>query len=126
MLGLVDGLVHRVAIYLVSTDVDETPQPTGAAVVPHSIEQPLRGHDVVEREARGILERVLHVRAGREVHHAVDVMLGEQSRHGGLVRQVALYEVEVGEGFQAADVGKRGDFIELVETDDCVFRVSDC
>jgi hypothetical protein len=83
---LVDELVHRVAVYFVGADVDEAPYSTGAAMVPYDVEQPLCGHDVVEREARGILERVLHMRAGREVQHAVDVVLDEQSRHGYLVR----------------------------------------
>ena len=98
MLRLVHGLVHDVAIDLIGADVNKAPQAPRAAVVAHRVEQPLRRDDVIEREARGICERVLYVRAGGEVHHAVDIVLDKHARHSGLVRQVTLHEAEVGEG----------------------------
>jgi hypothetical protein len=52
--------------------------------MPHGVEQSLRSHDVIEREARGIFERVLEVRACHRVYHAVNVVIIEQPRHRDL------------------------------------------
>ena len=123
LLGLVDKLVICAAVHLIGTNVDKAPEPT---VMPHSVEQPLRGHNIIVRETWGILERLLHVWASCEIHHTVDVVRGEHIREGILVHQVALYEMEVREGFQALNIGERRDYVELIETDNCIFGVSHC
>ena len=92
----------------------------------YSIQQPLRAHNVIKGEVAGVRKGVLDVRAGCKVHHTIDIVLGEQSRHLGLIIQVAFVEREVRKHFQAPNIGKRGDFVELVEADDFVFGIADC
>lgn len=66
------------------------------------------------------------MRTCREVHHAVDVVLGQYSRHSRPVQQVTLHKVKIGQGLETVDVGRRGNLVKLVKTDNAVFGILDC
>lgn len=120
--GLVDEVVGGFTVDLICADMDEA---SDAAVLADAVQESLGADHVVDSEAGRVKEGVLHVGVGGKVHHTVDVVFGQGLGHDFTVGQVALDEVEVGEGLQAVDVGHRGDIVQTVEADDVVLRVLD-
>lgn len=84
-------------------------------------------HEVALEVGARVLDGVAHARLGREVHHDVESVLGEQALDEGGVAQVAAHEGEATLGVGLGQHAKARVFdagivvtVEVVETDDCV------
>lgn len=108
--------VFSLSVHLVGGHVDEA---TDGVAVFGRLEQDVGAVDVGLGEGEGVTERVVNVGLGGEMHHGIDLLLGEDVVDEVGTLDVALDELEIGQILEVLEIVEAGAVIELVIHDDC-------
>ena len=92
-------------------------------IVAGGLQQAEGAHHIGAGEAHRIFDGAIDVTFGGKVNDAVDVLLFEQTAHGGVVADVEAGELIVRRVFHVGEVGQVAGVGEDVETDDMVVGI---